>query len=791
MRELGGWGLALVAWIYPFFTLLMVAAWGDDEVPGFVFFFTLLLGFAWPGVFLASRRLRAPDDLDVAEADGRAPVLVIASLERVRTPWWKRVFPTPSLFRDIADARLERALRRSLCAVGPVVVVPRPPPPPEHGPVATLPDTAGYEASLRERIGRAALVAIVLDSTVATLREIAIAGESTDVRRVILVAPPQRDARFDERWGHFRMQLPGLPPLDASTAAVRFMQDAAPIPIPATTPGLGSRLTSLGRAALMVRPGEARPLPGPPLVSWIFSLLPVGFALMSAVLTPVLLSEHGLSLTSGDAAGFGFLSLLLGIVLAVMSRRRMQLVPASDVPMVLVAALPWLLMEGSAALEADHVLSLSRHLRQSGQLAGYCAPLLYATSLTLAGASLIRRSPGREPSYGLLGAAAVIPFGVLAMGLGDMQEDTGGLLIATTLTAMALGLATIAASGDAGRRHAPLPLGSAAAAALALTAWASAITHGSWSSVFHADASWLRSRPMEPLLQFDAAWVWFILALPLVVVFVGSQFRGRASKTATQSALALLPLALVLPLATAGHAGARDYLESRQRLFGEGVYAAAGGDALAPGFELARIDYGDGIEDVATVVVDRGGALAEGQRVATGVEMTGFGSGGSPALSRAIGDAMRAGRGDHLGIAVSPDADGRAVLTAARAAWAHGAVPVTLIGQADGRPDGIGVHPLVRYVGPEARIMLAVSVEAERVHVMDSAGSSTLIDHAAGRVDAEALRERLLERRDRDPNRRDLVVVVNGGATGASVMATLSAAHSAGFTILSLHDPTL
>jgi len=86
MRELGGWGLALVAWVYPLFGLLMLGGWLDGGVPGYAFFSTCLFGFAWPGVFLASRRLRAPDDRDVAEADGRAPVLLIASLERVRTP---------------------------------------------------------------------------------------------------------------------------------------------------------------------------------------------------------------------------------------------------------------------------------------------------------------------------------------------------------------------------------------------------------------------------------------------------------------------------------------------------------------------------------------------------------------------------------------------------------------------------------------------------------------------------------------------------------------------------------
>lgn len=790
MRELGGWGLALVAWIYPLFALLMLGAWADGEVPAFAFFFVVLAGFAWPGVFLASRRLRAPDDLDVAEADGRAPVLVIASLERVRTPWWRRLLPTPALLRDLTDVRLERALRKSLSTVGPVVMVERPPPPPEHGPVATLPDPEAYEATLRERIGHAALVAIVLDSTVETLREIAIVGEGTDVRRVILVAPPRRDAAFEERWTHFRAQLPGLPALDPSTAAVRFMRDAAAIPIPASTPALGSRLTSLGRPSMMVRDGEARPLPAPPRVSWVFTLLPVGFAMMSIVLTPVFLGEHGLRVASGDAAAFGFLSLVGAIVLAVMSRRRMRLVPASDLPMVLVAAAPWLMMEMIAALEAEPVSALSRNLRHAGQAAGYCAPLLYATSLTLAGASLIRRSPGREPSYGLFGAAAVIPFGVLVIGLGDMHEDTGGLLIATTLTAGALGLATIGASGDAGRRHAPLPLGSAAAATLALTAWASAVTHGSWASVFRADAAILRGRPVEPLVQFDGAWAWFLLALPLVVVFVGAQFRGRTSRTATRSAWTLIPLALVLAMATAGHAGAREHLESRQRLWGEGVYAEAGGDALAPGFELARIDDGESLEEVATVVVDRGGALAEGRRVATGVEMTGFGSGGSPALSRAIGDAMRSRGEPSVGIAVASDADGRAVLTACRTAWAHGAVPVTLIGQSDWGPIGLSVGP-PRYVGGDEPIVFAAQVRADEIHLVDTAGMSVHVEHRAGQVDTESLRDWFGQRRQMEPNRRDLVVIVSGGATGAAIMATLSVAYSQGFTVVSLSDPAL
>ena len=73
MRDLAGWCLAVLLFSYPALFLGTFVSWMEGDLHGFAFFLTLLAGFAWPGLYLLSRRLRQPDDLDVAEADGRPP----------------------------------------------------------------------------------------------------------------------------------------------------------------------------------------------------------------------------------------------------------------------------------------------------------------------------------------------------------------------------------------------------------------------------------------------------------------------------------------------------------------------------------------------------------------------------------------------------------------------------------------------------------------------------------------------------------------------------------------------
>ena len=218
-RELMGVGLAFLLWCFPPGLLLTLVAWLDGDLPAYGFLFTFLVGFAWPGCYLLSRRLREPSDLDVVEADGRAPVLVLHPHRAASM--WQRLLPSPALFGDVSEALLFRALRRSFEPVGPLLRVERAAPPRTHGPMGQ-PEGPEREAALLREARRAALVVIIVDGTEANRREIEIIGGAIDIRRIVLVQPPSTDGAFQERWGGLRERLPGLPEMQSTTVAVRF-----------------------------------------------------------------------------------------------------------------------------------------------------------------------------------------------------------------------------------------------------------------------------------------------------------------------------------------------------------------------------------------------------------------------------------------------------------------------------------------------------------------------------------------------------------------------------------------
>lgn len=793
MRDLAGWCLAVLLWSYPAILLGTFVGWMDGDLYGFAFFLTLLGGFAWPGFFLLSRRLRQPDDLDVAEADGRPPVLVVHAFERTATPIWRRLFPTPAFFRDLSDELLVRALRKGMAAAGPVVFVERPAAPPSHGPMALMHE--GHQPHLDHLLLQAKaaqLVVVVLDGTETMRHELGHLAETVDLRRLVLVVNPRARDDFFEQWARFRLQLPGLPALDPRTAAVRFAADGTPTILGAVASSAPARRSALAQPAVMLRASEIAPVPAAPSWSWFLTGLLGVMGLVSAVITPVFQEEHGVRMSSSDTTAFAFITVFVGILLAISSRRVMRLVPGGELPLVILASGFWLFGAAYAATKSDDLWGVMGGAQQAAAFAAWSAPLLWAVAIVLAGASLMRASPGRRVSFGLFGFAVTVPFLSLVFSL-DPTADIGGLVLATLATGFALALATIAASGDAGRAHAPLSIASAVCATLALAAWTTTVVFGEWRSAL-AVADYERNvrlgEHLAPLLAFDRLWFPLLLPLPLVSL-VGLVFRGRATKTAVASSAALLFLAL-LPTATVSlDARAQSILAGRGAL-GEDAFLAVAGPSLVPGFELASV-HGEGVYGPADMVLDRGGALSEHRRLSSELELASFGSMGTPELSRAVGDRLRAREErDEVRIAVAPDVAGVALVTACRVAWAQGAQAV-VVGEEDGVPSGVRVRPQTYFEDPrEPRIHLFIVVHPDRAEVADTAGNlRTVQSDARGVPRFEELEGALRERLQLEPNRRDITVVTEGGPTAQAAATALSAAYQAGFDIIMLDDHPL
>lgn len=799
IRELCGWGIAFSLLVYPVVLLASFVVWMDGEAPAVSFFCTLLLGLCGPGAYLASRRLREPAELDVAEADERAPVLVLHAYERSRSPWWRRILVPESLLRDLGDALHERALRRSLTTVGPILTLARPRPPPTHGRVALSKDDGEWERELRARMVSSRLVAIVVDGTPENRRELDIVAPAIDPRRLVLITPPNMDEAFAARWTALREKLPGLPELDGKCAAVRFDADRVPSVIGARSSSPGARRAILGVPSLIVRESEVRPRPEPPPVTGLLSAVPIVFALGASVMTPVAIrGVNGVRMDPGEMLALGVITIFCGALLAVMSRRVMRLVPGNELPMVLVASFPWLATEVSRWVDSTHPWHYLDNLETAANGAAYSGSLLLATSLVLSGASLVRRAPGRRPSFAIFGVATVLPFATLATMLDD-PDAVAALLGASALAAIAMALATVAASGEGARRHAPLSIGSAATAALALAAWGTSVMHDQWGDLGHIarNTDAFSGPPLmdqvQVLEQIDRALPWFILAIPCVVLLVGMLFRGRATRVGAGNAFALLPLVLLLPMANTAHQRARTMLEERSAALGAGLFAPAAGDLL-PGLTFASTGYGDQPSGPVDIILDRSGAIAEGRRVASEVELSSFGATGGPRLSRAISSSLAAREDrDVVRIAAAPNANGAALLATCRAAWAQGATYAELVMRGTGgRPTSVRVRQawLPAPGGPlEGRVMLYLDLDGRGAYLTSTDGASVEIERRPdGRLDIERLRERLYDRKRQEPNRRDIIIAVLGGASADDVLQSLVAASAAGFPELALTD---
>src|SRR5688500_9648037 len=86
VRELSGWALLPAVGLVPL-VAIVVLFWGalrliapEDamaEVPTVVIAFAFFGALCWPRIYLSSRRLREPQADEIAEADERAPVLIL------------------------------------------------------------------------------------------------------------------------------------------------------------------------------------------------------------------------------------------------------------------------------------------------------------------------------------------------------------------------------------------------------------------------------------------------------------------------------------------------------------------------------------------------------------------------------------------------------------------------------------------------------------------------------------------------------------------------------------------
>lgn len=772
-------------WAHMALVLVALTLWLDGAGGefGYALAALLVLGGAWPGLRLLARRLREPSDLDVLEADGRAPVLLLHSFERARVPLWRRLTPRGFL-RDRADERLERSLRASLVSAGPVLALARPEPPPSHGRIASLPDHAPWEEELRRRAKAARIVAIVVDGTDANRRELQIVSGEVDIRRVILVLPSDPDEAFWARWETLRAALPGLPALSADDAAVRFDGETRPLLIGASGPSLRSRAMVLASPSLLLRAKEIRPAARVPIVSWIFSALPALAGLFATLAVPLWLALADVRIRDDEAVPFGALAIFCGIWTARESRRVMRLVPGSELPMVFAAALPWLATEafawGSALTRSHRAIP---NLEPATWGAACSSLLLLATAFTLAGASLMRKSPGRHVSYAVFGAVALIPLVALVASLGDAEMARLAPVLALLFVgAIAMAAATLGASGEAGRRHAPLTLGSATCAALSIFGALGVATHRGWSELVvaayegpHHELTAIVELA-EPITFHDRYVALFVLALPLVVVGIASPFRGRSNRHSTASALTLIPLVALLGLVSWSHSEAEAAVAQRATLIGRGAYArAAGGER---DLELPAIVVGRSSLARADAVVDLEGLSVLGRRVATAADLT---RQGGPALGFAVDEAIRARRWDDrvgrdiLMVAADRRVEGRALVGLSQAAAARGVSSLEVMGE---NGASLRIRAPIRNVFGVRYFLL---VSSRRVQFVGTDGTSVDIpDRPAGGL-SPRLSECLVEHRQRDPSRRDIHIAVAPGVSTGRVMEAATVAYQAGF----------
>ncbi|MCZ7682827.1 MAG: hypothetical protein M5U28_30130 [Sandaracinaceae bacterium] len=735
LRELAGWSLLLLVQTTPLLVLVLLVIFLEESRAGWAFWTGLALALLWPRMLLSARRLREPSAEEVAEADGRPPVVVLHRFTRAASPLLSRLLLVqPGLWRDLRDSRLERSLEKSLSPVGPFLPLARPAPPPVHGPVR-LEDDAAWRQSLDRHLRRAALAVIVLDGSDANALEIERAAALLGLGRTILVLSPGLSA---EKYARLRERFPLLPELDRRARSIRFGHEDRPF----------------YASSIVVHPTELSPQPRPPHATWLLAALAVFAGLFSAIATPVMLDDevHG----SNDLFVVGSLAaMVLAVMLAGLSRRAVRLVPANEAVTVTVAAFPWLFMELGSWIASLDGGSHARDLEVTAVGAAYAAPLLAAAAIILAVGALVRHASGRRRAFATFGAAVMLPFWPLALALEDAGADatmiTGGMI----LGALTLGLAAWSASGEPGRANAPLPIGAAVAGALSLAAFSVVFSHLEWARLLSYD-SYVRAERLPALSTLRAAWPWFAMAGPAVIVLVATQFARRASRVALASMAAFLPFVLLCTLATAAEGRA----EERAGAGDVDVLAAAAGLELAPGFELPPASRAEAyVSAPADLVIDRGGVMAGGRRVATLEQLALAGDGAPPAVMREL-HAVATRGGGALSVATRRDMDLSHVLRAIRAAHRAGLSEVHLVGRT---PDGS--HNYVRFVtwapppGPNDS-QLHVVVDAGEVSLRDRWGAVVPVPRSRGAIDEQALYERLHERRQMEPNARRVTLVI-------------------------------
>ncbi len=740
LRELAGWSLLLLVQTTPLLVLVLLVVFLEESRAGWAFWTGLALALLWPRMLLSARRLREPSAEEVAEADGRPPVVVLHRFTRAASPLLSRLLLVqPGLWRDLRDSRLERSLEKSLSPVGPFLPLARPAPPPVHGPVR-LEDDPAWRQSLDRHLRRAALAVIVLDGSDANALEIERAAALLGLGRTILVLSPGLSA---EKYARLRERFPLLPELDRRARSIRFGHEDRPF----------------YASSIVVHPTELSPQPRPPHATWLLAALAVFAGLFSAIATPVMLDDE--VRRSNDLFVVGSLAVLvLAVMLAALSRRAVRLVPANEAVIVTVAAFPWLFMEVGSWIASMGGSNVARDLEGTAVGAAYAAPLLAAAAIILAVGALVRHASGRRRVFATFGAAAMLPFWPLALTLEDAGADatmiTGGML----LGALTLGLAAWSASGEPGRANAPLPIGAAVAGALSVAALAVARSHLEWAQLLRYPDPYLGEQRHPELLPalatLGAAWPWFAVAGAAIVVLIALQFSGRASRVGVASMAAFLPFVLLCTLATAAEGRA----EARAAAGDVDVLAAAAGLELAPGFELPPASRAEAyVSAPADLVLDRGGVMAGGSRVATLEQLALAGDGAPPAVMREL-HAVATRGGGALSVATRRDMDLSHVLRAIRAAHRAGLSEVHLVGRT---PDGS--HNYVRFVtwapppGPNDS-QLHVVVDPGEVSLRDRWGAVVPVPRLRGAIDEQALYERLYERRQMEPNARRVTLVI-------------------------------
>lgn len=750
-RELAGWGLLLLVQLTPLLALAMLVAFLDDPPSLALLAGAVLIALAWPRLLVSARRLREPPPDELAEADGRRPVVLLHRFARVAEPLAARFFLSPALLRELRDMRIERAIATRASRVGPVLPLARPAPPPEHGPVRPAYDPE-WARSLDRHLRRAALAVSVVDGTEANALELERARAIVGLARTALVIPPHLPpARYES----LRVRFPFLPELDRRARVIRFDESER----------------AFSMTELLLRESESSPAATAPTATWFLALLAVASGVFSAIATPVLLDDR-LSVEPPAWLGGAFVVIVLSIVIAALSRRAVRLVAANEAVMVTVAAAPWLLFAIGGAIDG----SLRDALTLGTLGAAYSAPLLAATAVILAVSSLVRRASDRRPAFATFGAAALLPFAPLALSLDGVADGAGPFVLAIVAGAIGLGLATWAASGEPMRANAPLPIGAAVAAALAVAAGGVVVGHDTWRiALDQAQGSAAQigawSDQAIVLSTFSHAWPFFALAGPAVVVLVGSQFARRASRASIGNLVALAPLVVLTALAVSTENRARAALEDPNLAFGTELVALAEGTRLAPSFALPDGTYESTYAaGPAHVILDHDGMIAGGARIASRAEL----GVASPALTRAL---LAAGPGTSpLRVAMSRETPLAALLGLTHLARSTGWQSMQIFAR---NPYGQAVAVPLSLAGAPAPI--TVMLRPGEVVVTSATGAYITIPHVNGALDEAALRAQLNDRHVLSPEWTRATLVISDQPDAAALVVRAAAIIAAYF----------